>query len=52
MLAGLWGRHGETEQLQAETDLFGATQSQYSWVYVGCMGGITKACQQSAVARL
>lgn len=37
--AGLWGRHGETEQLQAETDLFDATQSQSSGVYTGCMGG-------------
>lgn len=51
MLAGLWGGNGETEQLQAETDLFDATQSQYSWVYTGCMG-VTKACQQSAVAWL
>lgn len=49
MSAGLWGRHGETEQLQAENDLFDATQSQYSWVYTG-WGEVTKACQQSAVA--
>lgn len=47
--AGLWGRHGETEQLQAETDcLMLLNHSPVGSIQA--VWGVTKACQQSAMA--